>query len=433
MITVAASLAYIGAFHWVYNEYLSTTWEYYGFKNVLPSLLDLGLVTLIAALPSLWMPIHLERPSQAIYWALYVPVFIPSCLVPTYVGLQPAPDVLILTLLLILGFAIIGLGSRLKRVNFPKIRVSKTVFFATFWSVSILLTLWVIILFASSLRIASLDDVYTVRLPFIDISRGTGVTYAIMWLCGSIFPFMLAWGLWNKSLVWGAAAVTGQILMYGVGAFKSTIIFLAVVPALHFVSRNNGRGFGVKVALLSFILTAGLMSLHHVYDPSENDPVYYSSSIYFARVIGIPGLFTAQYHDFFSDHPLTYFSHINVIGAMFGYPYTVEIGYEIAGFYLKDPDVQANAHFWCSDGIASLGLIGIPVISVLVMLVLWVLDSLSRDMNPRFAILIVSYSMIALSNSSLFTTLLSGGLGISLLLMYLLPRGNNVPHENGSR
>jgi hypothetical protein len=432
---ILASISYVFAFTWVYVDYLSTAWEYYGFKNSSPGVDQLLIAFVVAALPSLWMPIHLQRPSNAIYWVLYLTVFVPSCIVPTYVGLQPPSQVLAFILTLLLGFSIVGVSCRLRPLRLSRSRVSGLSFGVMLWSVTGMLTVWVFSTFFGTFQIVSIDDVYSVRLPFIDAAKGTGVSYAVMWLTGAFFPFLTAVGLWRKKPFWILAGAAGLIFIYSIAAFKSAIAFLVVLPALYVLAGKNGRGFGPKMVWMMLIVTVCLYGFYLLIETTDLEYyVFYGVSIFYVRTLGLPGLFSAQYPDFFSDHPLTYFSHINAVGAFIDYPYSSAIGYEIAAFYQAVPDVQSNTHFWCADGIAALGLPGVIVISFVELFVLWILDSVSQDLDPRFATLAVSYGIIALANTSLFTALLSGGLGITILLLYFFPiRNQQQPGTDLSR
>src|SRR6266699_1735786 len=52
----------------------------------------------------------------------------------------------------------------------------------------------------------------------------------------------------------------------------------------------------------------------------------------------------------------------------------------------------------------------------------WVLDSVAKQHDPRLAALLISYAAYNLANGPLFTTLLSGGLGLLMVILYLMPR-----------
>ena len=104
------------------------------------------------------------------------------------------------------------------------------------------------------------------------------------------------------------------------------------------------------------------------------------------------------------------------------YPYVNPLGVEVGSFYSGDPTLDDNAHFWATDGLAASGLWGVILISVVCALVFWLLDSTAKGHDLRFATLIVIFEALNLGNISIFTTLLSGGLGLLMILLYFAPR-----------
>jgi hypothetical protein len=55
-------------------------------------------------------------------------------------------------------------------------------------------------------------------------------------------------------------------------------------------------------------------------------------------------------------------------------------------------------------------------------LVFWVLDSTAKGHDLRLTALTVSFAALNLANISLFTSLLSGGLGLLIVSLYFAPR-----------
>ena len=83
-IMVVICALYVLAFVLVYNRVIVPIWGYEGFHSkATPACAAVGWV--LATFPSLWMPIGLKRPSQVVYWLLYILAVVPSCLVPIYV------------------------------------------------------------------------------------------------------------------------------------------------------------------------------------------------------------------------------------------------------------------------------------------------------------------------------------------------------------
>src|SRR5437016_3865396 len=77
--------AYVLTFSVAYAYILSPSWSYEGFifEPGNPVYFVGGFC--IALIPALWMPVDLERPSQLVYWILYVVVIIPGALVPGWI------------------------------------------------------------------------------------------------------------------------------------------------------------------------------------------------------------------------------------------------------------------------------------------------------------------------------------------------------------
>ena len=115
-------------------------------------------------------------------------------------------------------------------------------------------------------------------------------------------------------------------------------------------------------------------------------------------------------------------SHVHGFNWFIHYPYSNPLGIEVGTYYSGDPTYDASAHFWATDGLAGLGLPGILLVSAFCALIFWMLDSVAQKHDPRFATLAISYAAYNIANGSLFTALLSGGLGLLMVFLYLVPR-----------
>jgi hypothetical protein len=128
------------------------------------------------------------------------------------------------------------------------------------------------------------------------------------------------------------------------------------------------------------------------------------------RTLSIGGLLNVMYFNFFSSHPYTYFSHVNIINFFTGiYPYGNKGLGQVVGSYFLSDDLNANANFWATDGIASLGVVGILLISILVYYFLVLINGVSKGLNIVFVSLVFIPLIGSLLNTSFFSTLLTGG------------------------
>lgn len=422
ILLLAGTLAYVACFQWMYVNYLYPFWEYFGFDYNPPATSYIVFAWLLSVIPSLWMPLKLSRPSQFAYWVLYITVFIPSMFVPLYAGLNSPREILDLMIVLFAGFAVAG-GSYLLplfRFRFPGI--PRGWFWKGFLGLAVALTLWMSVVFRHHAQIVSFQDIYDVRYAANDFAEGSQVNYAFMLLTGAINPFLMGYGLFGKRVVPFLAGAAGQLFIYAVGGTKGSILSIFFIAAIALLFKVGRTAFALKT-IFSALAILGLTSFSYVatgYDPGRLLTI--ALFVVLMRTLSTGGLLTAQYFDFFQHNPFTYYSHVKGVNWFLAYPYQYPLGEEIGLAYAGTTDLDASAHFWATDGIGGFGLPGILLISVLCAAVFWILDSVSQRHDPRFAALVTAYAAYNIANISLFTSLLSGGLALLILLLYLKPQ-----------
>lgn len=421
-LVVLAILVYISSFQWMYVHWLTSAFGYFGFDYIPPMSGSLYVAWILALLPALWMPIRLLRPSQLAYWVLYVTVFIPSMFVPLYAGLTARSEILYLLITMFAGFALLGANNILPLARIRPPRLTPVSFWTITLLVGVALAAWVVFLFRGNLQIVSLLDVYDVRGAADDLLDGTKGNYALMWLSGALNPLLMAYGLFQKRLIFVVAGIFGQLLVYSSLATKGSILSIAFILGFYVLLKGDKGSFGLKLALGASVLGACLC-LSYWLAGGDNNPIYSTILfVVFMRTLSSPGLLTAQYYDFFSFHSLTHYSHVTGVNWFTTYPYANPIGVEVGSFYSGDPTLDASAHFWATDGIAAWGLLGVLLISVFCAILFWCLDSAAQNHDPRFSALAISYAAYNLANISIFTSLLSGGLSLLILALYFMPR-----------
>ena len=419
-LLVGGIAAYIACFQWMYIHYLYPNWAYFGFDYNPPDPKYLVLAWTLSLLPSLWMPIHLTRPSQFAYWILYFVVFIPSMFVPLYANLDPPPQIALLMIVFFLGFALTGLSYLLPLAQLRPVSISPKVFWTAFTCIAVGLAGWTLIVFHNHLQIVSFADIYEQRNTSSDIAEGTLVNYPLMGLTGAISPFLMAYGLYYRRRWFLLAGIVGQILVFSVLGTKGAILSILFIPGVYALLRVGRSPLGLKITFACLTLLAGLC-LSYIssgYDPGPL--LFVTLFVVLMRLLPMGGLVTAWYHNFFQQNPLTYYSHLKGVSWFVNYPYAKAIGLEVGSHYQPGADLDATAHFWAMDGLEALGLPGLLVISVVCGLVFWVVDSAAKRHDPRLAALVLTYATYNLANISLFTSLLSGGLGLLTVFLYLL-------------
>ena len=421
VLLVGGILVYIACFQWMYVHWLYPTFGYSGFDYNPPRVAYLALAWILSVLPSLWMPMAIARPSQLAYWVLYLVAIIPSAFVPFYAGLDNPSEIAIVVVVLVVGFAITGLSYSFPLLKLPTAILRRAHFWQGFALLAGALAVAVIVAFRGQLQISSFADVYDVRSAADDVMEGNRLNYALMWLSGAIDPFMMGWGLYHKRPLLFLAGAMGQLLVYSSLGTKGSVISILFVLAIYLLVR--GTRFPVALKLMGGVvglLAALLMASVFVSDEQES-LLWIALSVIFMRTFAINGLMTAWYYNFFQINPQTHLSHLNGVNLFIPYRYANPVGIEVGSYYSGFATTDANGHFWATDGLASFGLPGILLVSVFCALVFWILDSAARRHDPKLAALVISYAAYNLANIGIFTTFLSGGLGLLILLLYFMP------------
>jgi hypothetical protein len=411
----------------MYVRYLYPEFDYFGFDYNAVATRYLVVAWFLAVLPSFWMPIALKRPSQLIYWVLYITVIIPSMFTPLYAALNPGSETLWLIGILFIGFVIVGLSYVVPVRRFQRPNIPPQLFWVATVAISLLLTGWMLVVYRHHLHIVSFNDIYDLRDAASDLAEGSGVNYAFMLMTGAIGPFLIAYGLFYKKLICFSAGIGSQLLIYSIGGTKGSILSILFVPGIHLLLKLKRFPFGVKFV---FSVLALLVITCLSYAAVDGQPGVLHAVVLFVillRTLSINGLATTQYYDFFTRNPLTYYSHLHGVNWFVHYPYKYPMGMELGLHYAGTTGLDATGHFWAMDGLAALGLPGILVISVCCACVFWLLDSVASRHTTELPALIISYAAYNVANIGLFTALLSGGLFLIMLGLYALPTRGTVP------
>lgn len=421
-LLILGILAFIACYQWVYIKWVNPNFGYLGYDYNPPSAGYLLLGWVLSALPSLWMPLSIDRPSKLIYWVLYLTVFIPSILIALFAGNSPPAEVAELMLTLFAGFAIVGLSYRLTLLKFRESRVSSPRFWYGFAAVAGVCALWVLVGFRGNLHIVSFSDIYDLRNAADDVIGNSFLNYPLMLFPGAINPFLMGWGLYNKKRWIFLLGVLGQVLVYSCVGTKGSLTSILFVPAIYFLLRGDRGRFGLRLTWSVVTLFVSLMLALSLAGEQPGPLLAVVVLVVFVRTFATNGLATPLYYSFFQTNPHTYFSHAKGFSWFIHYPYANPIGIEVGFYNMGDPSLDYSAHFWATDGLGGFGLPGILLVSALCALIFWVLDSVAQKHDPRLATLVITYGAYNIANGSLFISLLSGGLGLLMVILYLMPR-----------
>lgn len=254
-------------------------------------------------------------------------------------------------------------------------------------------------------------DMYAYREQNSEVESLGGVAYVQGWLFGAFYPFLLVCYLRMKRRKMAVLPLIGYFLLFAVDMQKMTFLMpFALIFMYYVISLNEEK---ICNYLHSFMMVCILIISLVLYIFQDDEIVFTLAAIVLLRTVCVAGWLTQFYIHFFNENPYTYYSHINIVNYITeSYPYTEPLGKVVA--YGSQ---NANANFFLTDGVAACGLVGIIIIGVFFATILMFINSISARYKKSDMFIMFMPTIAYFLNASIFTTLLSSGLFILIILV----------------
>jgi hypothetical protein len=143
------------------------------------------------------------------------------------------------------------------------------------------------------------------------------------------------------------------------------------------------------------------------------------------RVVIVPAEIHFWYYDFFTTHRHASLQlSQSIFAALSTSHYQAPIAEIVARNYMGE-DAWANVGLF-ADAFANFGFAGCGAFALLFALVLKVLDAVARATDARTAAALIAVQAFQLVNVGLLTTLLSNGLALAIVVLWVLPRPHSL-------
>ena len=275
------------------------------------------------------------------------------------------------------------------------------------------LGLWIFLVY----RLGGVDvrtlDILGVSAIRNEIVVGTS-GYLGAWLSSVLIPVLMVYAAYYGKKALLVISIAMQLVFYASSGQK-TVLFSVVLVILVVVLARTKRWYGGLPIVYSLMLAVADLIYMMYKDVS-------AIAIINVRLFAMPAVISNRYVEFFQANPYLRFSE-GLIGTSLGipYPYTRSIGYVVAENYGLMNDNE-NTGF-ISDAFSNGGLVAVVVISLLLVIILWYVDGLTRgSRNLGFYACLLAYPMTMLSNGSLLTVILTQGLFLLLLIVFVFRR-----------
>ncbi|WP_312304252.1 hypothetical protein [Chryseobacterium sp.] len=416
------ALLYAILFYQGYMIFLNPFFGYAGFGVNEPRLTN--YIFMIYTFALVVLPIYFFRGVNTIsafvcifiFFLLYAPIQV------TFYIDYDGEDMYVayLQFLYFLGMCLLFYADRVKFKT--KIIIPSNVdFFKVLLIVTILSILYMIAKFGGSLKLVAFEDVYEQRSATSELGADVFTAYLSSWLAYMYIPVCLAYGLFAKKKIYIIVGLIGSIIIYMAFASKTALVFPFVIYIMYKTLKNRSLKSSftfMGIGLITVMIITLLLDFNSI------------TALFWMRTIGNSGSLTLHYHYFFADHPHTYFSHINIINFLSqSYPYPGKaLGQAVGNYYWGD-EMNANANFWATDGIAAVGDLGILVSSVLLFIIFIFFNRISKNYNQLFLVLTLIPYITSVLNTSLFSSLFTGG-ALFLFIMLMFNTSVNNPYIN---
>lgn len=410
-------------FHVAYVTYLAPTWGYLGFALEPYTVRDAVVTYALALVPAFLVPLRTNRRSIVVFFVLYSLFYVPSefCLLFAHGTWAGAPSI---QYALAAGFGFVALSMRLPTISLrmPPLR------WGTFVGVLVALCAASAALAlsggVSNLSFASFFDASAARRAKEEASgifSLFGAGYVFAWVTYVVGPLLILVGLSRRRIGLFGVGLAAELLIYAATAAKFALLTPMFVVAAWFFCRKDGGRRTVKYiywasGALFTTLLAGNAALGL---PNRIEGVL---TFFVMRYFGYQGLSTVLYARFAEAKGYTYWSHVKGVATYIRYPFDQALPWAVADFSLDFPGTSAPGHPWAQDGLIAAGLVGVLVISVVIALVFWATDTLTARARPDIVVPLMLIQGILLSESSLFTQLLSNGWLAFCVLLWVSPR-----------
>lgn len=297
-----------------------------------------------------------------------------------------------------------------KKIAYPYIKNGAKAFQVISLLMISYLVVWYIL--SGAVRNFNLDlsKVYEFRAVNAEITNLGVLAYLNTWVFKVFNLALIAYTLLKNKYVLLVFLLLVQLFFFSVSAHKSVLFYPLIIISIYFyLSRTRS----IATVPLVFSIVISICMIFYLY----NDNTFLSSLIV-RRVFFVPNHLTFVYFDFFSHNSFAYWTNsFSFLGPPIypnGIPSTI-------GSYLGYDGQSANNGF-ISSGYANFGVAGVLVYVLLLTFILKLIDQFSAEVGATwFALCIVVTPLRALLISSdLLTVLLTHGLFIAIIMLFLL-------------
>lgn len=296
---------------------------------------------------------------------------------------------------------------QLKPINMAKIKNAKNILLALF-IINTIIT-YVLSYRYNGVNFSALNfrNIYKIREQ---LNVPTLLGYLVNWQHSIINPYIILKAMYNKKYKLMSVFLFLQFILYLILPFKIIIlsipVILFIVLFLKKFNYNNISLIGLTILTLisKLFYNAGLSIMPFAL---------------ITRLIYIPAQIKFQHFEVFSKiYDKLYYSE-GIIGKLLGveYKFSVPSGFVVDSIFGKGTSNSNTGYLaYAYDNAGFIGMIAMSLLFVFIMLLI---DSLTKSKDKVYIFALIFLQMLTLNDGDLLTTLLTGGLFLTIIILLI--------------
>lgn len=419
---VLCTLLYLLAYNIVFEHFAYQLFSYLGIEYIPMNIVDTFIWIVLSILP-IFCYCHIKTPSAYMNVFLFIFVYLPFVhalfVVWGVSGFTKYAYSVVMCIFFMIYMGVNRIGNIFKNMEFRPL-----VPFRAVEGVTLLFTLILIVLKAPTMHFVNIltesELMYELRAENAAIAANNSMSalaYLQGWLSGSFYPFLLMCYLHERKWVKALLVVGGYLSLFMMDMQKLTFFMPFALAFLyvffHVNEKKVSRNLHSVMSLFIVLVSLPICLLQDI-------PIFFAlGTIIILRTVCVTGWLTQLYVHFFQENPYTHYAHINIVNAVtHSYPFNAPLGIMVSNY-----TQNANATFFLTDGVAAWGLLGIGIIGFFYLLLSQFIDAIAYRYKLSDVLIIITPMVAYMLNTSIFTTLLTSGAFIVLLLL----AGTNNP------
>lgn len=425
---------YFFVFRISYQYVISPSWSYFGLTFREQDILFELIYFLFAILPTTIFPLKAKRPSLIFLVFHFILMYIPFFVIFPNIYIHSIGEITKLKLAVFVLFSMLALVLfyHVPLTKFKFTRLKQSNWFVGFTPIFTLLFIFSLCIIFNQIFINNFKNSDNLKSFFFEesstnrsiVSKASHtytfgfLSYILMWMNGAVLPLIYATGIILKKKSFIYLVLLSYALLFLIAGYKSSIIAIFMFPLFTYILiKSESITLSITFFLSSIFTFLSLLSfLGNFYDYTLIDSV---ANWFLLRIFSICPLVFIQFYEFFHYNDFTFFSHVTLINKIVPYPYEHDLG-KVIGNYHYGGGINTNGGFWATDGIASMGYVGLLLISFMCSILFYVFDSIVDKYPLKFVFISLLFLSINFMNISIFTTILSGGFLLLFIFYYFI-------------